>query len=124
MRGRGGVGGGGAVRGACLAWGVTDRAGRTATSFGAAVVLLTAGVVLGRRLHQPVAGAVAALSGLPFWAVGGATSALLVGLRGVELVPATAGFVAAGGLLALLAGTTVVGPVTAALVSGLGIPAG
>jgi type VII secretion integral membrane protein EccD len=113
-----------ALLGAALARGVTDPAARAATSLGAAVLLLAAGVVIGRRLHQPIAGAVTALSGLPFWAVGGLTSALLVGLGGVELVPATAGFVAAGGLLALLAGTRVVGPVTAALVSGLGIPAG
>jgi type VII secretion integral membrane protein EccD len=112
-----------ALPGAALAWGVTDLTARAATSFGAAVLLLAAGVVLGRRLRQPLPGAITALSGLPFWAVGGATSTLLLGFRGVELLPATAGFIVAGGLLALAAGNRVA-PVAAALVSGLGVPAG
>jgi hypothetical protein len=64
-----------------------------------------------------------ALSALPLWAVGGAAVTQLLGGSGFELVPAVAGFVTLGALLALPAGGEAAAP-AAGVVSGLGLPAG
>jgi type VII secretion integral membrane protein EccD len=102
--------------------GVQDLRVRSASAFLSAAVLLGAGLVTSRRLGQSAMGVLLALSAVPLWAVGGAAVAQLLGGSGFELVPAVAGFVTLGALLALPAGEEAAAPAAGA-VSGLGIPA-
>ena len=112
-----------ALLAAGAALGVQDLRIRAATSFLAAGVLLSAGLLTGRRLGQRAAGLLLALSALPLWAVGGAAVTQLLGGSGFELAPAVAGFVTLGALLVLPAGEEARAAATA-VVAGLGIPAG
>jgi type VII secretion integral membrane protein EccD len=95
---------------------------RTVTALCAAVLLVLAGSAVARRWHRGGVGAALALSSLPLWAVGGTGAGMLAGLSGLPLYPAVAGFVALGGVCALLAGEAARAPVAGAL-SALGAPA-
>jgi type VII secretion integral membrane protein EccD len=99
-----------------------DLVVRTATAFVAAALLPVAGALVARALKHSMIGALLALSALPFWAVGGGGAGALLGVSGPALYSTVAGFVAAGALVALLAGVMTRAP-AAGVVGAFGVPA-